>query len=381
VVAVAGFGVAALAAAAALVACSARKEAPQPTLSGISTTVQAPAVSESASDFPSARRIDVPRGFRAEVYAGGLKHPTAMAWGPDGLLYVSQDVGNVVTLRPLSKRPRLFLDALETPLGLAWQGRKLFVSARGRLEVVRLDGRRAAARKTVVSNLPYGLHQQDNVLVGRDGRVYLGSGSTCDACAEDDPRSATILSMLPSGRDLRIVATGLRNPFGLAFEPETGRLYASVNGRDDLPDPESREPAEMLVAVKRGADYGWPRCWPSALRRRLEGACAGVTPPVAYLEAHSGAGGIAFATGPSFPPRYREGVFVALWGQYASHEHGRRVDFVSLRAGGASPRGRVERFADGFGHPLALAFDPQGALLVADWGSGTIYRIQASRAP
>ena len=107
----------------------------------------------------------------------------------------------------------------------------------------------------------------------------------------------------------------------------------------------------------------------------MVGNCAGVTKPVAYLETHSSADGLAFYTDETFPARFRSGAFVALWGQYASHDHGRRVDFVALPGGG------VRRFATGFEHPLALAVDRHGALLVADWGRGTIYRIRAVPDP
>jgi glucose/arabinose dehydrogenase len=314
-------------------------------------------------DFPPAPRITVPSRFRAEVYATGLTRPTAMAYGPDGRLYVAEETGAVVTVPPRSRRPRVFVSGFPTPLGLAWKSRRLYVSAQGRLESVRLAGREAVGRRTVLAGLPYRLHQQNNVVVGRGGRLYLGSGSTCNACVEGDPRSATILSVLPSGRDLRVVATGLRNAFGLAVEPRTGRLYASVNGRDDLGDA---EPAEAIVLVRPGRDFGWPACWPSAELRRLAGSCRGVAPPVAYLEPHSSADGLTF---------WRGDLYVALWGQYYSSEHGRRVDRVDL------PSGRVSPFAAGFDHPLAVAVDPHGALLVADWGRGVIYRIQAKNAP
>ncbi|MDQ3866748.1 MAG: PQQ-dependent sugar dehydrogenase, partial [Actinomycetota bacterium] len=330
--------------------------------------------------FSPARRITVPAGFRAELYARGLTHPTAMAYGPDGRLYVTEDVGRVVVSAPRTRGPRVFASGFDVPLGLAWFRHTLFVSEQGGVERVRLRAGRAVARRTVLAGLPYGLHQQDNVVVGPDGRLYLGSGSTCNACVERDRRSAAVLSLRRDGSGLRVVARGLRNPFGLAFEPETGRLYASVNGRDDLPTPASPEPAETLVRVERGAHYGWPRCWASARLRRLVGSCRGVTPPVAYLEAHSSADGLAFSTGSTFPAAYRDGVFVALWGQYRSREHGRRVDFVRLRRDGTSPPDGVSTFARGFEHPLALAVDPDGALLVADYGRGVIYRIQARGA-
>ena len=153
----------------------------------------------------------------------------------------------------------------------------------------------------------------------------------------------------------------------------------SVNSRDDLPTASSPEPAEMLVRIERGADYGWPACWPSARRQRLIGDCRGVEEPVAYLEAHSSADGLAFSTGESFPEPYDDGIFIALWGQYESERYGRRVDHVELNEDGS--RGTARPFADGFDHPLAVVVDPQGALLVADWGRGLIYRIQARDAP
>ena len=322
--------------------------------------------------------IRVPAGFRVETFARGLSQPTAMAYGPDGRIYVTQTGGSLIAIRRGTRSPSVLVRGLRTPLGLAWRGSTLFVSEQGRLERFLLSGGRLQGRRVLVRGLPFGRHQQDNVVVGPGGsRLYWGSGSTCDACKERDRRSATILSLRPDGSDLRVVASGLRNPYGLAFQPGTGRLYAAVNGQDELGTATDPEPAEMLVAVRPGAFYGWPRCWPNARTLRLSGSCRGVTAPAAYLEPHSSADGLAFYTGHSFPRAYAGNAFIAEWGQYLSHRFGRRVVRVQLGASG----GRVTTFADGFVHPLALLVDRRGGLLVADWGPGIVYRIQARGRP
>jgi glucose/arabinose dehydrogenase len=309
----------------------------------------------------AAEAVRVPDGFRVEVYARGLAAPTALAWGPGGALYATQEGGQVVRVRPRKTIARGF----RTPLGLAWDGGRLFVSARGALWRIE-RGRRTA----IVSKLPFGRHQQDNVVVHR-GRLWFGSGSTCDVCAEKSRLSAAVLSVRPDGRDLRVVARGLRNPFGLAVDPATGRLFASINERDDLG---SGEPAETVVEVKQGRRYGWPNCWPSYRRKRPVGSCRGVTPPLAYLEPHSSADGLAVYRGDSFDQRFRGNLFVAEWGQYDSRRRGRKLTRVVLRPGRPAA---VSTFASGFDHPIAVTVDPLGALLVADHGRGVIYRIQA----
>lgn len=315
-----------------------------------------------AGSASSAPGIVVPHGFRVSVVANGLTHPTAMAWGPGGRIFVTEDVGRLVELRAGS--PRVVASGLKTPLGLAFSGSTAFVSETGRLERMVLQDGKVASRRVLVGGLPYGEHQQDNVVIGPDRRLYFGSGATCDACPQKDARSAAVISMTMDGRDLRVVASGLRNPYGLAFQPGTGRLFASVNGRDTLG---ANEPAEMVVRIRQGARYGFPACWPSWRLRRLVGSCRGVAGPVAYLEPHSSADGIAF---------WRGGLYVAEWGQYLSERRGRRVVRIVLGANGSLSRSETT-FADGFDHPLAL-LPAKSALLVADWGRGLVYRISPS---
>jgi glucose/arabinose dehydrogenase len=236
-------------------------------------------------------------------------------------------------------------------------GTTLYVSGQGSVSRLVVRGKQVVSRRTIVSGLPFGRHQQDSIAPGPDGRLYLGSGTTCDVCREKDRRSGAILSFRTDGSDLRVEARGLRNPFGLVFHPD-GRLFVSDNARDDLGD---EEPAETVVLFRRGANYGWPDCWASWKLRKLQGRCSGVTPPLAYLEPHSSANSLAL---------WRGELVVAEWGQYLSERWGRKLVRVDLRTG------RARLLADGFEHPLGLAVDRTGALLAGDWGRGVVYRIR-----
>ena len=311
-----------------------------------------------ASALRPAPALEVPAGFVAELYATGLERPTALAFGPDGLLYATQETGEVVAVGRGSSRPRVLARGFATPLGLTWVDSTLYISAQGYVSRLVVRGRQVTSRRRIVRGLPFDRHQQDTIALGPDGRLYLGSGSTCDVCREQDRRSGAILSFRPDGSDLQVVARGLRNPFGLVFHPD-GRLFVSDNARDDLGD---EEPAETIVVVRKGANYGWPTCWASWKLRRLQGRCNGVTPPFAYLEPHSSANTLAL---------WRGALVVAEWGQYLSERWGRKVVRVDLR----TRRGTT--LVDGLEHPLGLAVEPRtGGLLVGDWGRGVIYLVR-----
>ena len=282
------------------------------------------------------------------AYARGLSAPTAFAWSPRGKLYATEEKGNVVVVRP-GEAPQVVARGFKVPLGLTFVGNALYVSAQGALWRVSGGGRRA-----IVRGLPFGRHQQDNVVYAR-GRLYFGSGSTCDVCRERSRFSATVLSVRPDGTGLRIEARGLRNPYGLVVGPEE-TVYVTVNGQDSLG---ANEPAESVVVLQQGAKYGWPTCWPSFRRHRLTGSCTGVTKPLAYLEPHSSADGIAY---------WRDALYVTEWGQYLSHARGRKVVRVGLD-------GKVSVFATGFVHPLPIA-EHDDALFVGDYSTGLVHRIE-----
>jgi glucose/arabinose dehydrogenase len=304
----------------------------------------------------------VPRGFRATLYATGLSSPTALAFGPDARLYVAQGDGLIQAVG--RSGTTTIATGFSVPLGLTWHRRVLYVSSTGQIATLTPSkDYRSFIRRVIVRGIPTGKHQNDSIVFS-GGWMYLGVGSTCNACVESDARSATIMRFHPDGSHAQIYAHGLRNPYGLAIRPSTGRLYATDNGRDDF----GNSVPDELNLVQPGGRYGWPNCW----GKNGGSGCAGTIAPVALFEPHSSADGLTFYTGTSFPKTYRGDAFVAEWGDSVNNlGTGQIIKHVHF--GGSSAI--VSTFATGFSHPLAVAIGPSGALIVGDYGTGIIWRI------
>ncbi len=324
---------------------------------------------------PVAPEIEAPQGFAVYRFAEGFHEPTALAIDHQSTLWLAERDGNIFALVDADHdgraEPRRFASglALRELRGIAFDDRgTLFASSRGRISVVEdADGDADAdAIDDIVSGLPNGRHQNSNLVIGRDGRLYFGNGSTCNLCDERSPLSAAILSVKPDGDDLRLFAEGLRNAYGIAFAPD-GNLYATENGTDPPDDPDAPDELNRIV---EGGDYGWPRC--SGWRALEKDGCDDTKPPLVELQRSSLSYGIVvYGEGP-FPERYRGGVFIAQRGaDYGDSGIGGRV--VVVLFGGKAPAEEV--FATGFEHPLSVAVDPAGALYVADFGTGVVYRI------
>jgi glucose/arabinose dehydrogenase len=283
--------------------------------------------------------------------------------------------------------------------------------------------------QTVVSGLPMGGHAAHNMLLDGRGGLFVNVGSRTNSCQRADRQTgspgvdpcveletrAGIWRYAADSAGQRFspgerYATGIRNAMGLAVDPRDGAMYATQHGRDQLlqtwpqqftAEQSAELPAEELVRVSRGADFGWPYCYYDQRQRALVlapeyggdgkavGRCSGKQAPVAAFPGHWAPMSAAFYTGRQFPARYRDGVFVAFhgsWNRAPLPQAGYNVTFVPMRGGQAA--GEPERFADGFAgaarlanpgaakhRPVGLAVAPDGGLYVSDDVGGRIWKI------
>jgi glucose/arabinose dehydrogenase len=243
---------------------------------------------------------------------------------------------------------------------------------------------RATEPAVVVPDLPPGGgHWTRTIAFGPDGRLYVSVGSSCNVCREQDPRRAAILRYEADGSGERLFASGLRNAVGIAFQPGTGALWATVNERDWRGDD---LPPDQITEVKEGRFYGWPDCFAAGGRAvpddRFSGSasCPPMALPTIEIQAHSAPLGLAFYTGRLFPPEYRGSLFVAYQGSWnRSVPTGYKVVRVPFQNGNP---GAVEDFATGWladgrvhGRPIDLAVGADGALYLTDQSAARVYRI------
>ena len=317
--------------------------------------------------------VVVPQGYRAERYAEGLAQPTALAFGPDGRLYVALLSGEIVVIAGPGATPQNYISGLERPLGLVWRNADLYIMSQGTLSVFPNSGVMAGKRRDLLSNIPTAGMQNNNLVLGADDWLYVGIGSLCDHCQPDNQISGQIRRLRPDGSGWQTYATGLRNAFGLTVAPD-GTLWGTDNGREGLP---SGLPPEELNRIVAGGDYGWPRCYGNRIPDLQSGGtaqnCAKTIPPVATFPAHASPVGLVFYTGDAFAPDDNGALFVGLAGSWdRSAGVGRRIMRVRLHRDAPA---ETSDWSTGWGRPVGLINTPDGALLIADLDRGTITRI------
>jgi glucose/arabinose dehydrogenase len=349
------------------------------------------------------RRVQLPEGFFINTYAGGIDGPRMLLFTPSGDLLVSTPrQGKVLLLGRdangdgYADGERVLLEGLYQPHGLALHDGWLYVAETTAVRRARFDAGRGTlggGLEPLVSGLPDGgNHWTRTIGIGPDGKLYVSVGSSCNVCI-DDGRRAVILRYRLDGSGEQLYATGLRNAVGFAWQPVTGDLYATDNGRDLLGDD---FPPEELDLVVEGGFYGWPfasgdRVPDPDYGAGNEARIAASIPPVFTFTPHSAPLGITFYTTPAtaapaaFPARYDGAAFVALHGSWnRSRKSGYEVVALHFAADGTISE---EHFATGFlvddevyGRPVDVAQGPDGALYVSDDFTGQIYRIAYRQA-
>ena len=396
---------------------------PQPAKTLIPTVKTADAIGWPAGQMPRAAP-----GFIVNAFATGLDHPRWLYVLPNGDTLVAEtnappkpDDGKgikgffmklvmkgagasvptpnkILLLRDsdgdgVADSQTVFLSGLNSPFGMALVGDTLYVADSD--AVVKFpyhsgDTRIDAAPVKVV-DLPAGTinhHWTKNIIASPDGsKLYASIGSNSNAgengLAVEEGRARIVEIDLATGT-MRPFATGLRNPVGMAWQPQSGALWVAVNERDELG---SDLVPDYMTSVKDGAFYGWPYSYygqhvDTRAQPQDPAMVAKAIPPDYALGPHTASLGLTFDTGALFPSRYAGGAFVGQHGSWNRNPvSGYDVIFVPFANG--MPAGQTETVLDGFltsdgkamGRPVGVTIDKAGALLVADDVGNVVWRV------
>ena len=287
----------------------------------------------------------------------------------------------------------VFLKDLNSPFGMALVGDSLYVANTD--GVLRFPYKEGVTEITVkgepVAPLPGGdlnHHWTKNIIASKDGsKLYATTGSNSNVAEngiENEVNRAAILEIDIASGKTRVFASGLRNPNGLAWNPESGALWTVVNERDLIG---SDLVPDYLTSVKDGGFYGWPYSYfGQHVDERVKPArpdlVAKAIVPDYALGAHVAALGLAFYEGALLPDQYRHGAIVGNHGSWNRRPHsGYNVVFVPFKDGMPSGKpiemltGFVNKDGEAYGRPVGVAVDKKGALLVADDVGNVIWRV------
>jgi len=389
---------------------------------------------------PDNAGLKLPAGFCATLFADSLGAPRHMVVAPNGdVIAAIRTSGNppvsgaVVILRDANgdgradSRTRFgSFNASEVQL----LGNALYVGdtttvVRYRLAPGAMEP--AGPPDTIVSGLPAERGHVAKTFVIYRGQLYVNQGSKTNVCqAKDRAKEEKGIDPCPElseragiwrysaekkGQKLKDgehFATGIRNAVAMAIDPRSNELYVMQHGRDQLGDwgalfsaeKSAETPAEELLHVTKGADFGWPYCYydPELKRKVLApeyggdgktvGRCQGKQSNVGVFPGHWAPDGLMFYKGSGIPAHYRQGAFVVFhgsWNRAPLPQQGFKVVYQPMSNGRAA--GAFETFVDGFvgadgkptelgGRPMGLAEGPKGELYLSDDSRGRIWRIQ-----
>jgi glucose/arabinose dehydrogenase len=363
----------------------------------------------SASNAPSivARPHDAwpraPKGFKVDLYAEGLAMPRVIRTAPNGDVFVAESAAGQIrvfhgTVNGKPESSTVFAANLNRPYGIAFypggsDPRWVYVGDTD--AIVRFPYRRNAlqalgpAERLV--DLPHGKgHGTRDLSFSRDGKtlfVAVGSGSNVDDpdTTPDERHRANILAFDPDGTHMRIFASGIRNPSGLAVDPGSGQLWCTVNERDGLGD---NLVPDYITSVRENGFYGWPWWYigahqdPRHAGKHPELQNKTIVPDV-LLQPHNASLQIMFYEGDQFPQEYSGDIFAA---EHGSWNRAVRTGYEVIRVPRhhtAHASGEYQDFLTGFvlsngqawGRPVGIATAADGSLLVTDDGSNSIWRV------
>ena len=381
-----------------------------------------------AVGWPAGAKPTAAAGLQVAAFAAGLDHPRWLYVLPNGDVLVAETNGppssgggikgmvarhvmnragagvpsaNRITLLRdanhdgVAESRTVLVSGLNSPFGMALMGGYLYVGDTDAL--VRFPFTPGQTKITVkpekVVDLPHGgMHWTRNVLAAPDGKslfVTVGSSTNIgENGMEAEDHRAAILQVFPDTKTERIYATGMRNPNGLAFEPQSGRLWAAVNERDMMG---SDLAPDYISAIELGDNFGWPwYYWGGYPDQRVEPDNPELQQyskrPDFAMGPHVAALGLTFAKGAMLGAKFANGAFVGEHGSWnRKSPSGYKVVYVPFAANGfpvngAKPVDVLTGFlsADGdtaYGRPVGVAIGADGGLLVADDVGNTIWRV------
>jgi len=335
--------------------------------------------------------IDLPSGFFIDEYAV-VPNARSMTLSDNGVLYVGTRQDNFFAVRDrdgdgTGETVDMIAEGLNQPNGVAWHDGSLFVAEISRItRYDDIDNRivNPPAPIVVRNDYPTELHHGwKYVAFGPDGFLYVPVGAPCNVCDEEQDIYASITRIRPDGTDLSIIANGVRNTVGFDWDPLSGDLWFTDNGRDRLGD--DLPPDELNHLTEAGQHFGFPYCHGGDIvdpEFGEDGVCASYRAPARKLGPHVASLGMLFYTGAQFPAEYRNQIFIAEHGSWnRSEKIGYRISLVRLNEKREATS--YEVFASGWlredesvvGRPVAVLQLPDGSILVSDDFAGKIYRI------
>ncbi len=338
-------------------------------------------------------KLNVPDDIRLTVFADNVPKARHIAFDDAGVLFLSRARDGAVVALPdgnkdgTADRVVPILDDREVPHGLAFvqldSGYYLYVAEED--QVVRL--KRTAKPFTygkpevLVQDIPTGGHSTRTLKV-KVGKLYLSIGSSCNVCIEDSPLRAAVWRYDLDGKNGELFAAGLRNSVGIEFSPYSGELWGVNNGRDLQGDD---HPREELNIIRKGKDYGWPRCHENGIPDPEYGRgfdCSKTEPPAHTFTAHMAPLGLEFYQKGNLPAKYNNSLFISFHGSWnRSVPAGYKVVRVVL-----NDKGEIqshEDFITGWllpgggkqGRPVDVQLSPDGDLYLSDDSLGVVYKI------